>query len=320
MKVKFPSYMKSCNYYWYFLRSLYNTPGILIEELPGKPLFTQFVAPIKIENQDCILDVRDDIGLPLPELKNYPDALIFKSNYSSELWDNPPATFEYPITEEERKFRNLVRPFIYGRAMNLNYDVDEIEHFQKAIKPIKHILISYSGDGVYKQQTENRLKVYHMIKSILGREAELVWFPRTHFLDKEKFTDYDMQVKPYLRNLDGMWGSYHRYLSFLSQGRFSLNFPGIACSQPFRLIDGVFANRAVVSTKIYTDIYKNFPYIEIPVCGYFGTGDWELAKKTIDFLAGVDETEILKQMRQWYDFYLSANGMWTNQILKGLTK
>lgn len=320
MKIRFPSYIKSCNYYWYFLRSVYLTPGLEIEEIPGEPVFTQFVAPIFIDDKVIILDVRDDCSMPLPELKKYPDALIYKSNYSTELWDNPPATFEYPLTEEEKKFRNQVRPFIYGRALNIKYDVNEIEHFQNAIKPIKYGIISYSGEGIFKQQTENRLKVYDLIKSVHGQDAELVWFARSHFEDKDKIENYRQIIKPYLRKLDGMWGSYHHYLSFLSQGRFSLNLPGIACSQPFRLIDGVFANRAVLSTEVYTDIYKNFPYIHLPICVYFGTGDWETAKKTLEYLYGFDETKTLEEMKQWYNYYLSAKGLWENQILKGLTK
>lgn len=326
MKIKVPSYMYGCAYYWYLLRCfhfLQKDGKIELEKTNDKFLYTQFVSVVFINDRPCIFDVRDDSALPLPELKKYPNALIFKSNYSTELWDNPPVGFEYPITDEERSYRSQVRQFVYGRAMSMDFNIDETEVFRKDVSSIKYDIISLSGAGVYTQQTKSRLDVYDLLDEIFKEKAKLCWFDRNHFIDKKNFPDYEERIKKYLFNTAGMFGYYGNYIKFLSEGMFSLNFPGIAVSQPFRLIDGVLANRCSISTKIYTDAYWDFPRFVLPVCGYFGTGDFPVAKKNLQDCFNIITPELynncLQASKEWYKNKLSVDGM-LKQILAGLTE
>lgn len=321
MKVTVPKYVYENPYFWYFCRMLYileKTEKIRIVKTNDKPLFTVYVAIVLIDGVPIILDVRDDASLPLPELKIYPNALIFKANYSSELWDNAPTTFEYPITDEERKYRKQIRPFIYGRAFGIPLEANERQAFRHCINQINKKVVSYTGTGVYRQQTESRLKVFDLINEVFSDKSKLIWYDRyDHY--KNDWADYQVRRQKYLEKSPGAW-DYENYLKFLSQGQYSLNIPGIAVSQPFRFIDGVLAGRGVISTKIWIDAWKSFPCNEIPICGYFGTGDWEKARLFLLRLEELewDDTFLLKGMNKWYDHYLSADGMWNNQILKGI--
>lgn len=324
MKIIIPKYLYTNGYYWFFLRmveKLFLEQKIVLAKIEDKPLYTPFVSVVFFDSQPIILDVRDDHALPLPELKKYPNALIFKANYSSELWDNPPETYEYPITDEERKYRSQVRPFIYGRAFGMSLNTNERKCFKHCIQAINKKIVSYTGAGVYRQQTESRLRVYDLISEVMGDKSELVWYDRKDHYDN-KWSEYEQRRQKYLDKNNRSW-DYDNYLRFLSQGQYSLNVPGIAASQPFRFIDGILANRVVISTKIWIDAWKSFPCCELPICGYFGTGSWENAKKSLEYFIYMhisSYSTILEDMDRWYDQYLTAEGMFENQFLKGLNK
>lgn len=320
MIIKIPNYMFKCHYYWYVLRMLQrlNESGtIKLEKTNDKFMLCQFVSLIFIDGKPVIIDVRDDIDLPLTELRVYPEAVVLKSNYSTELWDNPPASFEYPIKDEDRKYRNNVRLFRHGRSYNIPLDANELNYFNHCIHPSQFKITSYTGAGVFGQQTESRIKVYDLISEVFGNQAKLIFYDRNDHYQKD-WPDYINRRAKYLQTGNHSW-DYEHYLRYLALGKYSLNFPGIAVSQPFRFVDGVLANRPVISTKIWTDAWKDFPCIELPICGYFGTGDWEKAKEILSSYKNLEFNDALtlEAMRSWYQKYLSAEGMWEFQFNKG---
>lgn len=323
MKVTIPHFIYKNGYYWYFIRmveKLFQSGIITLAKINDRPLYTHFVSVVFFDDQPIILDLRDDHALPLPELKKYPNALVFKANYSSELWDNAPATFEYPITEEEKKYRGQVRPFIYGRALIIPYNENELNYYASYLQPIKHKVVSYTGAGIFRQQTENRIKVFDLIKKVFNQDTDLVWYDRNdHY--KNDWPEYQERRQKYLDTKSRSW-DYYNYVRFLSQGKYSLNLPGIAVSQPFRFIDAIFCNRLCISTKVWIDAFKEVQALYLPICGYFGTGHWEDSAgilSQIDGLIPKDEYDKrVEENLKWYNKYLSAEGMFENQFLKGL--
>lgn len=324
MKITFPSYLYRNTYYWYFLRMvqiLVNQGIITSHKTDDKFLYTHFVSVVFFDDQPVILDLRDDHALPLPEIDKYPNALIFKANYSSELWDNPPETYEYPIKDEERKHRNKIRQFVFGRGLIIPYEANELQYFKYCIKPIIRKIVSYTGTGIFRQQTESRIKFYDLVSEIFKEKCRLVWYDRRDH-SKNDWPEYDARRQKYLDRNRNSW-DYEGFLKFLSQGQYSLNFPGIACSQPFRFIDGIIAERAVISTKIWIDAWKMFPCLELPICGYFGTGDWDKAKINLEQLITMptdSDSLLIDAMKRWYNHRLSPEGMYNNQFLKGLNE
>lgn len=312
-KLKIPNKIPS-NYFWYIFRcfdylkirsdvqieyfdSSINEPHVMLFYLNDRPIF---------------IDVRDDNRLS-ETYKDWNDAIIFKSNYSSELWDNIPKEFEQPFREWEYKIRNRIRPFIHGRTFGTSHYESE---FPKRRSNIKYDIVSMTGNGIYNANTENRLKLYEFISTIPNLNNNLIFWIRHHGVPNQPITSEILErAKKFENNVTYPLNDYY---SFLSEGKFSLNIPGITLSQPFRCVDAVLANRVIISTKIWQDIYKTFPCIELPICAYFGNGDWDKAKEILSNLNQFNYNDILQKSYYWYSWYLSEKGMWNNQFLKQL--
>jgi len=272
-----------------------------------------------IDDYPVFVDLRDDFTIDKNLFAICDDFLLLKSNFSSELWDMAqrsqyPDGVEYTLDEDELKYRSCIRPFVLGRTFT--NDVQDEFEFAKYIKPVKHKVVSASGVGILSLQSQTRLKVYDLFDKILGEKSKLIYFDRDHFAQREYVPNLDYYLKKYVS--DCQLNGFDNYVGFLSTGEYSINFPGIALSTPFRFVDGVISNRCCISTKIWHDIYASFPCVQLPICGYLGTGDWVKAEEILRDLDKVDYTGVLQQSKEWYNKYLSASGMWENQFLKYL--
>jgi hypothetical protein len=271
-----------------------------------------------INNQPFIFDLRDDNSLPLELLRQYPSAKIFKANFSHELWTNPPAAFETPHCEEDRKFHSQIIPFVFGRSFTIPFDADELSYFHPEGTK-KYSVVSLSGEGVYALQTNGRLIAYDFISKCVPN-TKLYWYARRHFQDKDGVVNYEVRKAPFIYpgDIEYYWGNYRNYLNLCKEGNFVLNLPGIACSNPFRCVDSVLSGSAVLSTKLWNDAYRDFPMVKLPFCGYFGTGDFENARTILEMLPNINIEPYVQKAREWYDTRLSAKGMWEYQIKRFL--
>lgn len=320
-KVTIPSYVKDSNYFWYVnrcLHSLKKENKISLEYVPQVPIFSPFVATITIEGKKKILDVRDDSELPLPDIQqNAEGTLVYKSNFSLELWNTPPETFEYKLPEEHKKYVSFCRPFIFGRAFSWPLDINEKEYCSRHLSPITKKIVSLSGEGIFAQQTLGRLQVYDVIYSSFKKEdIELFWNKRPHFQDRDKIKDYSLLTNKFSKPKDTVLHNYESYINWLSMGTYSLNMPGIACSQPFRLVDAVLSQRAIISSKCWSEQFNDFPFVKIDMDGYFKSTE-EQVNNTKEQLKKLTYNIPLQEMNAWYDKYLSVDGMW-NQLIQGL--
>jgi len=312
-KLKIPNIIPS-NYFWYTFRCfkyLKTKENIQIEYFESD-IKEPYVMLFYLNDQPIFIDVRDDNRLS-ETYKDWNDAIIFKSNYSSELWDNTPKEFEQPFRDWEYKIRDRIRPFIHGRTLGISYSQSE---FPKRLNKVKYDIVSMTGNGIYNANTERRLDLYEFINKIPNLNNNLIFWIRNHGDPNQPINEEILNRAKKFNN--DVTYPLNDYFSFLSEGKYSLNIPGITLSQPFRCIDAVLANRVVISTKIWQDIYKTFPCIELPICSYFGNGDWIFAKEILENLNEFDYDKILQESKDWYSWYLSEEGLWKNQILKQL--
>lgn len=316
-KLKIPKKVPS-NYYWYFYRCLTTlaNQGIINIEYFNSPIDEQYLLLFYFNDRPIFIDVRDDNRLS-QTYASYSDAIILKSNYSSELWDNPPQLQDLINADWEHKIRPRIHPYVLGRTFNGEYTFNELEAYSRN-QEIKYDLVSMVGTGITNESTLNRLNTYEFLQANVPN-AQLIFWLRKHGIPNEKIHP-DIIERANKFNITPILG-LNEYFKFLSTGRFSLNIPGITCSQPFRFVDAVLVNRITISTKIWQDIYKSFPCIELPIDTYFNIGDWEAAKEALNRamnLSNEEYNKILTNAKHWYSWYLSPMGMWNNQILKQL--
>jgi hypothetical protein len=323
-KIQVPGYIRNSRYFWYVYRCLLKlsqTNTISLEVLDTPPLLDWliYVTTIYIDGKPLIIDLCDTSILPMTEINARPAGTpILKANYSSILWKNPPISFEHKLPEEQKQFLPLIKPFIFGRAISFDYDVDERELCAKHIKPITKDIVSLSGEGKFLQQTLNRLKIYDLIaSSFISNKYELLWNKREHFENRNQVENYEQRIKNYPRPSTSLFNCYENYIEWLSTGRYSLNTPGISASQPFRLVDAVLAQRHVISTKIWIDSVKDYPVIMLPMEGYFNdqNEDETQARRILADLKFYEYS--LEAATKWYDANLSVAGMWC-QLQKGV--
>jgi len=301
------------DYFWYFYRCIdYVKRNNLAQvEYFNSNITERYVLKFYFNNNPAWVDLRDDNKLS-PTYKNEIDATIFKSNYSSEMWDNPPSDFLYLNEAWEHELRKNIRPFVLGRAFKMSYSNDEFLKFSSKDKEPIYDIFSFSGAGITNETTLMRLKIYELFNSISNKK--LIFWLRKH--GEEINEEVRKRVSQF--ECSNPIAGIENFYKQLNEAKYSINFPGICVSAPFRCVDAVLANRAIISTKIWCDIYKTFPCIELPICGYFGTGDWTKAKEILNQLHTYDYRDLTRRARDWYLWYLSPEGMWKNQILKQL--
>jgi len=322
-KVIIPHHIITVPYFWYIYRSLYklsqeNKIELIINNNPPPADWQRYAASIYIDGKPIVIDLCDSSNFAIWELEKHPlGTILLKANYSQELWNNPPTSFEHKLPEDQKKYLSFIKPFVFGRALSCNFDWNEKEHYAKYISPISKIIVSLSGEGKFAQQTENRLKIYDFISKWVPN-VELLWNPREHFEEENKIVNYTQRIQPYAKPDKSIFGSYENYIKWLSTGKYSLNTPGISASQPFRLVDAIFAQRSTISTKIWIDSCKECPTTSIPMEGYFNniSEDPETAKNILTSLN--THSYSLNEAEQWYDNYLSVNGMF-KQLMKGVS-
>ena len=307
-------------YFWYLYRCLTSKnhqEKTVISTFQNTFFDESFIELVYINDVPCIFDLRDDFTLS--ETYNglfNNEYILFKANYSSEMWQNPPSVFEYKLQPWSNNIKDRIIPFAYGRAFSVSPYKDEFELYSSVINPIEFDLASYSGAGLTEMHTRSRLDVYDLLEEYFDEKACLIFEDRSHF--KDKYNGYLQHLEKYKgQSCSGL----NTYYSFISKGKYILNFPGIALSQPFRFVDAVLMNRGVISTKIWQDVWKTFPCIELEsVCGYFGYDEDKIDYITDSLTNKLKTTnykELLLNQKKWYDDILSSNGMFTNQILRG---
>lgn len=313
------------SYFWYTVRCLreMQKEGVLELEIIDSSFFQDHdhaYELIFIDGCPVFIDLRDDFTIDKQELPNIKeDFKILKANYSSELWDMAekgiyPEGVPYRLKDWELPLRKHIRPFALGRTFSTNVK-EELKNYNY-IGPIKYKVVSATGVGILKIQSESRIKVYEMFNEIFGGKAKLIYFDKHHGIMKETPDNLSYYLKKY--PIDYPIHGIEDYFGFLSLGEYSINIAGIALSTPFRLVDSVLVGRCCISTKIWHDVYKTFPCIELPICGYTGLGDWDKTKVILKDLDKVDYNFLLQRARNWYDQFLSTKGMWENQILRAL--
>ena len=309
-------------YYWYLVRSLYvlsKQRKIQLEIIEkNSNTKTNHYEIIYVDDFPLVIDIADGAYLPPRKLLNYSDFRLLKSNLSIE---NRPYNWYSDL-------ENKIKPYIIGRIFNCGYNLKEFKHFQSHIKSSKYKVVSFAGSGCKALETKNRLKIFDLFKEIFQDKCLLVFRDREHFSkeEKAKFPEWNNYFKKYGKSWQwhkkNHFGSYAYYLGMLSEGEFSINTPGIGKSQPFRCVDAILANRCIISTKIYVDIYKTFPCVKLPIDGYLNSEleDYEKAKKILRNIGQVNQQELKQKQLDWYSWYLSPEGMFKNQILKALEK
>jgi len=313
-KVKIYEDLLQKGYFWYLKRSLLvlaDRETIALKVIGKAPFVDRHRAIIYVNGFPLLIDIVDSSKLPPIEyFSKFNDFRILKANLSIE---NRPDNWNPKIVDK-------IKPYIIGRTMGMYYEVDELKMYH-SFKISKYKVISYSGAGVYKTPTENRLKVYDLFEKVFKEKALLIFRDRPHFKseEKNKFLKFNDYLKKYRKptnmpNISGL----KDYFNFLADGEFSINFAGVSKSNPFRCVDSILVNKCVISTKIYVDIWKDFPCVMLPICGYDGTGDWDKAREILQNLDKINQDELKRKARNWYDKYLSPEGMWKNQILKAL--
>ena len=207
---------------------------------------------------------------------------------------------------------------MHGRAFKISYDHNELTRWGNNNQSSIWKVVSLSGAGLFQLQTESRITLFNLFDSVFNNNAKLMFNDRKHLRTDEKLAipNYEHFLKKYPNNINT--GNYGEYIEFLSSGDFSINSAGLCLSTPFRFVDSVIANKCIISTKIYHDIYKTFPCVQLPICGYFGTGDWAAARAVLENIHLIKQNEMLQKAKDWYSWFLSADGMWNNQILTNL--
>lgn len=311
MQIKYDKTIHNKSYFWYLLRSIQYLQSVEeIELVPIEselPEHAKYEAIFYINGLKVYIDLRDDLKLPYNKYEDC-DCMV-KSNYITSLNELLPKGIEYQFTDKEEAYLHLkVLPFANGRSFNYPLNFNEFDKCPNKDK--KYIIKSFSGAGLYDLQTESRLRFYNLIKgSFEESDIDLrFWYP-THYKGN---ISSEYQDLPKLRN------SLETYYNWISDAKYILNFPGIACSQPFRFIDATICNCAVISSKIWHPAWRSFPCVELPVCGYTGEGDWKTAKDILNHLLPENIEDTLQKQKVWYNKYLSKENMFKEQILKQL--
>lgn len=322
--VKVNKTMLGKTYFWYLNRCLSNlSERNIIHLTTYENLFfeEEFFDLMYINDYPVFIDLRDDFAIGKDLDKYHKDYLLLKGNFSSQLWDlaesgNHPKGFEYKLQEWELKMRPKIKAFALGRTFGRKFMMNELTQFKTTNS--KYKVVSLTGAGIYKLQTENRLRIFNLFNSVFNDKAKLMFFDRQHFVecDRKEMQDYDSQLQKYKYDINTR--GFDNYIKFLSMGEYSINVAGLCLSSPFRIADSVIANRCLISTKIYHDIYSTFPCVKLPICGYLGMGDWGEAQRILKELDTNDYKLMLQRAKKWYSLYLSSEGMWENQILYNL--
>ena len=304
MKIEISKTLKTKPYYWYFYNSLKHCASDSLVEI-DMPVNEPYIELCYFDGTPVFVDLRDDLA-PSATYRDFSaHSIILKANYSTELYDNPPVGFEYDNPTWLDEVRPQMRPFMLGRTCSPTTTYNDLHKYFSRDIPI-HKVVSYSGEGLTQLSTDSRLKVYQLIHDTFPKKSDLRFIHKSHFKGDIKDTKFNYTDSMALED----------YYKFLSTGQYILNFPGIAGSQPFRIVDAVMVGRGCVSTKIYHDLYKSFPCIQLPICGYTGIGDWKLAKTNLQLatIDGFSEKSRIKT-REWYSWFFSADGMFKNQIM-----
>ena len=324
--VKISKTMKTKIYFWYLYRcfkTLESEGTITLTEIES-PFFEEpHYETVFINDYPVFFDLRDDFTVD-KKLDDYTkDYLLLKANFSTELWalakqNRYPEGFEYRLRDWEIEMQPHIKAFALGRMFKIPWNSNEIKQFKPVIDTCKWKITSLCGAGILKQQTITRLHLYDLINSVFSDQTKLMFWDRNHLQTKEKqqINGYDYYLKKYPRDIES--GGYKEYLQFLSQGEYSLNVAGIALSTPFRFVDSIMIGRNIITTKVWHDVYCGFPAVQLPICGYLGTGDWQQAEAILRDLNSYNKADMLNKARCWYSWNLSYLGMWKNQILNNL--
>jgi len=310
-------------YFWYLARSLVdmNSSGVISLDIIKDNRFKYDIADVGIYNHTGLIyindfpiyfDVFDTPKFWYESLINEDNFILLKGNRSEEILNGlvqcPNELGDFVVTN-----KNRVVNFAYGRVFSIPFDTKELlVYIHKRYK--KYKIVSYNGPGLEDIHTESRAKVYDCINS-LGKKVKLVYRKRPDIPSKYD-GDFCLKYPEVFSHFPNLSELYQ----FIGSGEFSINTPGIGLSQPAKLVDAVISGTAAISTIIYQDIYKDFPCVQIPVCGYYGTGDWEKVKETLENLDSINWDKMHGDSLVWYNKYLSAEGLWKNQLLKAYEK
>ena len=176
-KIKISNQLHRKPYFWYLYRCL--TSSNLknnVEVTTFENTFFKdedYIELIFINEQPIIFDVRDDhsVSETYHNLFNN-EYILFKANYSNELWDNPPENFPYRIQDWGYEIRGRIIPFAYGRSFSCSHDTNELSIYGNSINEIKYLLTSFSGPGLNDLQTFSRISTYNLLDDILKENAK----------------------------------------------------------------------------------------------------------------------------------------------------
>ena len=160
----------------------------------------------------------------------------------------------------------------------------------------KYIIASYSaGCGDASLFGLNRIKIYNMIKEILGDKFLL--------LKHDEYKYKKMEV-----NCNAL--SYSDYLNCIGSGYFMLNLAGKGLGTAYRFNDACLSNSAVISDKVNTIAFQDFPRLDFPWRIHENIIDEETTKlKLHELFVNYKEiySELIKQQKQWYNDNLNIN-------------
>ena len=160
----------------------------------------------------------------------------------------------------------------------------------------KYIIASYSaGCGDESLFGLNRIKIYNMIKEILGDKFLLL-----------KHDEY--KYKKMETNCGRL--SYSNYLNCIGSGYFMLNLSGKGAGTSYRFNDACLSNSAVISDKVNTIAFQDFPRLDFPWRIHENIIDEETTKlKLKDLLVNYKEifNNLIEKQKLWYNNNLNIN-------------
>jgi hypothetical protein len=266
----------------------------------------RYTAFIYIDNFPIYFDVFDTASFYFGNLIEHEDFIILKSNRSEEILNGsvkcPEGLTDFTIENRQR-----IKSFALGRLFSIPFNKNEFSFGHYTNK--KYKIVSYIDAGMDETEIEGRIKFFDFVLDNCNN-CNLLYRERG-----DVKTKHEKELLGKYKLVPNGFNLHENYFRTMGEGLFNINFPGIGLSQPFRLVDGVISKTVSISTIVYQDIYKDFPCVKLPVCGYYGTGDWKTAKEILNNLDNVNVDSIYLQSLEWYRKYLSAEGMWYNQIL-----
>jgi hypothetical protein len=160
----------------------------------------------------------------------------------------------------------------------------------------KYIIASYSaGCGDASRFGLNRIKIYNIIKEILGDKFLL--------LKHDQYNYKKMEV-----NCNAL--SYSDYLNCIGSGFFMLNLAGKGLGTAYRLNDACLSNSAVISDKVNTIAFQDFPRLDFPWRIHENIIDEEATKtKLKELLINYKEiyNNLIEKQKHWYNDNLNIN-------------